>query len=138
MDPQSVKAFPAEGGDQSRVNVEYAVRPAGGEPGAQNAHEPGQDDEIDVRFPEHFFQPGLKLRSGQDQVSDTCPLGPLEGIGFRVVCNDQTDLSALQNAGFLRIQQRLQVCAAPGYQDGDLCFPHSLRLIPARCGTRPP
>jgi hypothetical protein len=115
--PAPVHAFPAEGGEQRRVNVQNAIAEAGDDGGRNQLEITGEDDELGPVS----FQPRQPLggvgRIGEDFGGHPVFSGPLQRSGIRAVGQHQDD--PRRSTRTECAQQRLEVAAAPRDGHGD-------------------
>ena len=110
------------------MHVDDLMLEAGGERTAQNGHEAGQHDEVDPVLLEGAGNGFLKVRLApvillqNNRGLYARRFGPGEGVSVRFVGNHQLHFAAFDHAAFLCVQDRLQVGAPAGYQDGDARF----------------
>ena len=134
MHAQAVIALAAEGGNQRGMHVDDALGKAAEKVFAQDGQKSRQHHRVDAvareqgkRFPLEGGAP-----AGQREGVDARGPGALERIGVLAVGQHQHDVGV----GHVRVQQRLQVGAAPRNEHGDAGFQHS--ATPSSPGsTRP-
>ena len=106
------------------MDVENALGPAGHKIRRENGEESGQDDEVHPVFRQLERKRALKgllahLLAGHGYGGYAVVGGPGQGVGVFVAGAHQHDLSVGNGAGFLRLEQSLQIGAAAGDKDGD-------------------
>ena len=98
----------------------------------ENRHKACKNNNINTilcqQFFDLFFKGGLAAQFFlQNNLSgNTCVCSSLQSIGLGIIGYHQTDFSAVNHTACLGINERLQVCTAAGYQNGNSRFIHSL------------
>ena len=119
MHPETIEAFPAEGGNQAGMDVQNPLGVAGGELLGENGHKACQNDDLNAMLGQNFLEPFLKgcLRAAflfQDNGGgNPCLFRPFQGIGPGVIGYHQGNFAALQHLA-LGIDQGLEIGAAAG------------------------
>ena len=126
MNPQTVKSFATECGDQRGVHVENPMVEAGCEIAAENAHEPRENDQVDGIVRKQSADPRLHAclsaalafhdKSGRDSRF----FGSFQRISVRAIGDDKRDFAAVQKPFPLGVDERLKVCSAAGDQYGNV------------------
>ena len=130
VDLEPVEAPAAEGGDQRGVDVEDALREAGGEVRREDGQEAREDEHVDALRFERGEQPFLEFRlipavlPGHDDGRHAGLGRALEGVDAGPARHDEGDPPAFELPAFLGVEEGLQIGPAAGYQNGDTRFFH--------------
>src|SRR5262249_7536770 len=125
---------PLEGGQQGRVDVEHPSLPARHEPGREQAHEPGEADDVDrlrLELGLHGALERLAIPAEARVIDDRGGQMRLarggEPFGVRAIGEHERDLGGIVG-GARRRDQRPHVGAASGDQDRDAPPAHAPAL----------
>ena len=116
------------------MHVEDPLREVAGKILAEDAHEAGQNDQVDLLPLQELKQSGLKallpaaVLPQQGHGGDARLPGPLQSVSLRLVGHHQANVPALDNAAFLRVDQGLEIGAAAGDENRDSCLQHMRTL----------
>ena len=131
VDFEAVIAFAAEARDERRVDVDDPVRPLAREIAGQDAEVAREDDHVDVVLAEDLHE-GLfigfltaALFLDDCHTGDAGVRGAGQRVGVLLAGDDHFDLSALDDAVLLRVDECLEVRASAGDEDCDVRLQHN-------------
>ena len=132
MDPQSIEALSAEGGNQGGMDIQNRFSKCADKLRGQNSQKARQYRHINPVLGQQLLYLGLEARlpAHGNRTGHPRRLGAGNGPDAGPVGNDQTDLAAFQLSAGLGVQQGLEVGAAAGDQHGDGRLQHSVTFSP--------